>query len=127
MINLADAVVSGGVALAFSAIAWAAKALIARDKDKATAHRDHAEALARENETRWADFERSKQLIEDRCEECTRKLDRIEDAFYGLLDDLEEQICPMLMLPQADSVETSRAVRACMRKARDRVRDPAAG
>jgi hypothetical protein len=56
------------------------------------------------------------------CDSCSEKLDKISDAFYGLLDDLEDQIIPMLILPNSDHRELQIAVRASMRKARDGAR-----
>lgn len=125
--NLADAVVSAGVALASSAIVWAMKALLSRDRDVAAAHKDHVEAEARYQEAWRDDYDHAYRQVKSKCDECNRKLDRIVDAFYGLLDDLEEQIMPMLILPQADSSETSKAVRMMVRKARDAARDAPPG
>jgi hypothetical protein len=124
--NLADAVVSAGVALTSSVVIWAVKALWSRDRDSAAAHKDHVEAEARYQEAWREDYDHAYRQVKSQCDECLRKMDRIADAFYGLLDDLEEQIMPMLMLPH-DPGDTSRAVRAMMRKARDAARDVTAG
>jgi hypothetical protein len=121
--NLADAVVSGGVTLATLVISWAVKALFARDRDKAASHRDHSDAFARERETWRQDYDHAYEQIKEQCDDCTRKLNLTVVAFYGLLDDLEEQILPMLILPRAIPSETSKAVRVCMNNARRRVRD----
>lgn len=61
---------------------------------------------------------------EVKCEQCEKKLARIVGAFYGLLEDLEDQIIPMLMMPLADHQETRMAVRAAIRQARERASSP---
>jgi len=73
---------------------------------------------------RWfRDADKAYERVTQDCERCNQRLDRMSDAFYGLLDDLEDQIMPVLVLPSADHTEVSGAVRAAIRKARNGVRD----
>lgn len=122
MMNLADAAVTGGVTLATLGISWAIKALFNRDKDA-------AESFAKERETWRQDYDHAYSKIQKQCDDCEEQLaiaveeiSRRVDAFDGLIDDLEEQILPALMLPKSENVETARAVRAVMRTARARAR-----
>lgn len=82
-----------------------------------------AETSARKHETWFADFEKAYEMLEKRFEACDQKCERFANALYGLMDDLEEDVMPMLMLPHVDHVETGKAVRACMNKARTRTRE----
>lgn len=53
---------------------------------------------------------------------CREREDRLEDSIYGLFDDIDEQIAPMLMLPDTDKQQILDALRAVVRKARNRIR-----
>lgn len=61
--------------------------------------------------------------LERECKNCSAEVERFENSVYGLFDDLEEQIAPMLMLlPGGDAILN--ALRVAMRNARNRLRPP---
>lgn len=120
--NVADAVVSGGVAVAISVISWAVKSLFSRDRDKAAGRKDLSDSFARERETWRLDYDHAYNQVRSQCNDCIQELHRFRSSLYGLFDDLEEQIAPMLMLPGTDSKMTWEAMRSCIRKARDAVK-----
>jgi hypothetical protein len=53
------------------------------------------------------------------CAECRKALRETRNAVYMLLEDLEDQIIPMLGLPGGDPLETRKAMRAAVHKARE--------
>lgn len=120
--NMADAVVSGGVALAISVISWAVKALFARDRDRAAARKDSSDAFARERETWRQDYDHAYDQVKAQCDECVQELHNIRDAFHRMLDDLEDQIVPMLMIPGTDPQLIRDAMRAISRRSREMAR-----
>lgn len=119
---VADAVVSGGVALGITVISWAFKALFSRDRDKAAGNKDNSEAFARERETWRQDYDHAYNQVRTQCNDCMQELNKFRSSLYGLFDDLEEQIAPMMMLVGSDPKMTWEAMRACIRKARDSVK-----
>jgi hypothetical protein len=64
--------------------------------------------------------------IKEDAERRERKLDRVLLALYTLLEDIEEQIIPMLQLPHVDHSETRIALRASVRRTRDALIERAA-
>jgi hypothetical protein len=73
---------------------------------------------------RWLkDADKAYRRVSNDCEKCNLRLDRMSEAFYGLLEDLEDQLMPMLMLPAGDPQEISGCLRVSIRKARNTVRD----
>jgi hypothetical protein len=80
-----------------------------RDRDRDTWFRESKEAYNR---------------VKDECSACEKQLDRMRNGFYGLLEDLEDQIIPMLLLPDPDQDQIRIAVRACARRARTAVAVP---
>ena len=71
---------------------------------------------------RWMeDADRAYQRVSAECNRCEIKLDKVLAALYWLLEDLEEQIVPMLMIPNTDHRETRVALRASVRRTRDAV------
>lgn len=125
MANVADVVVSGGVALAFTLVSWAVKALFNRERDRAAGHKDDSEAFAQERETWRKDYDHAYGQMKTQCDLCVRELDKMRNSLYRLMDDLEEQILPALMLPGNDAAETSKAIRTCMSNARRHIREAA--
>jgi acetyl-CoA carboxylase carboxyltransferase component len=53
------------------------------------------------------------------CADCRKELRDTRNVIYALLEDLEDQIIPMLGLPGADLVATRRAMREAVHKARE--------
>lgn len=53
------------------------------------------------------------------CADCREALRATRNAVYMLLEDLEDQIIPMLGLPGADLVATRKAMREAVHKARE--------
>jgi hypothetical protein len=82
----------------------------------------HAEEKLAEHDAWLKAADKAYRRVSEECETCAKKLDRIGTAFYGLLDDLEEEIFPMLVLPNTDQRELQVAMRASMRKAREAAR-----
>lgn len=121
---LANVVVQAGMTLAVTGVLWAVRSLWSRDKDNAAAHRDRLEGMARDHETWFKESEDLYERVKSKCDECTVRLDRVEAALEGILEDLDDQILPMLMLPDVNPMDTRNAMRAAMRKARERVREP---
>lgn len=62
--------------------------------------------------------------VEDECKKCNQRLERYTEAFYTVLDELDDQVAPMLMLPDADAEKLLVVVRAITRRARASVRQP---
>jgi hypothetical protein len=82
----------------------------------------HAEEKLAEHDAWLKAADKAYRRVSEECDTCSKKLDRISAAFYGLLDDLEDQIVPMLILPNTDQRELQVALRAYLRKARDAAR-----
>lgn len=59
--------------------------------------------------------------LERECRNCSAEVQRFENSIYGLFDDLEEQVAPMLMLMQGGD-EILNALRMYIRNARVRLR-----
>jgi hypothetical protein len=57
--------------------------------------------------------------LEKDSERCNRKLDRVLTGLYRLLEDIEEQVIPMLQLPNVDPAGTRAALRTSIRTMRD--------
>lgn len=59
--------------------------------------------------------------LERECRNCSAEVERFENSVYGLFDDLEEQIAPMLMLmPGGEAILN--AMRIAIRTARVKLR-----
>jgi DNA repair exonuclease SbcCD ATPase subunit len=133
MPDAANFVVSAAVGLCGSGVGLAAfNAVFNRGGQRAEAAAKRAEGAKTEVEAAvskhatWrADFEKNYEILEKRCDQCDEKLDRFEDALYGMFDELEEQVAPMLLLPNTNPMETLAAMRACVRRARNTIREPA--
>lgn len=79
----------------------------------------HVAEKVQEHDQWMTDADRAYQRVQKECDQCTERLNYVLKAFYGLLEDLEDQILPMLLLPEVDHRETRIAVRAAVRRARD--------
>jgi hypothetical protein len=53
------------------------------------------------------------------CSDCMKELRITRQVIYRLLEDLEDQIIPMLMLPEGNPVDTRVAMRATIKTARE--------
>jgi predicted Holliday junction resolvase-like endonuclease len=82
---------------------------------------DKAEERAKHAEERAANAEKRAERTEEKCDQCNRKLDRVLGALYGLMEDVEEQIIPAMMLPDSDPRETRNAMRSAVQRAREKV------
>lgn len=62
-----------------------------------------------------------KQALEARqeCDECRRELKQTRTVVYTMLEEFEDQIFPMLSLPNVDHMQTGAAMRSIIRKARE--------
>lgn len=82
---------------------------------------DDAKQAYERAEKRAANAEQRADRIEEKCEQCNEKLDRVLGVLYGLIEDVEEQIIPAMMLPHSDPRDTRNAMRAALRRAREAV------
>jgi hypothetical protein len=90
-------------------------------------NRKELEDVERRDADRETWFRESKyayQRVEQECKKCNNKLERYSTAFYMVLEDLEDQVIPMLILPQSEPAELRGVVRAIIRSARIATRDP---
>jgi hypothetical protein len=80
-----------------------------RDRDRDTWFRESKESYAR---------------VKEECLDCNNQLKRMRNGFYGLLEDLEDEIIPMLASPNLDHDQLRIVMRACTRRARNAVAVP---
>lgn len=83
---------------------------------------EHAEEKLAEHDAWLKAADKAYRRVSVECDQCNKKLDRISAAFYGLLDDLEDEIVPMFTLPGTDPGQTREAMRVSIRKAREAAR-----
>jgi hypothetical protein len=87
--------------------------------------REHEEEIAQLERDLW--LKQSREAFTDmekRYQDCNSKLDRFANAFYLVLEELEDQVVTMLMLPDVDNAQVREVVRAIVRRARVATRDP---
>lgn len=82
----------------------------------------HAEDKLAEHDAWLRAADKAYRRVTLECDQCNKKLDKIGTAFYGLLDDLEDQVVPMLTLQNIDLQQTRDAMRVLIRKAREGAR-----
>lgn len=58
------------------------------------------------------------------CNECRKELEHTRHVIYRLLEELEDQIIPMITTPSADLAATRIAARAAIKQARESLATP---
>lgn len=82
------------------------------------------EATAVEHRVWMEGSQNAIERLEAQCRRCQDEVDRLEDGIYGLFNEIEDQIAPMLMLDGTDKKQINDALRAAVRTARNRIRPP---
>jgi hypothetical protein len=76
-----------------------------------------SETWYRESRHNYEIAKKEAEQARQECSECTQELRKTRNAVYTLLEDLEDQVWPMLML--SGDPEVRSAMRATIRKARE--------
>lgn len=119
------ALISSGVSPAVvpKILAWKNRKEREEKERREREHQDDLERNDRERDTWFRESAKAYARVEQECKRCQTKLERYSEAFNIALEDLEDQVIPMLILPQADPEQLRGVVRAIVRKARVSVRD----
>jgi hypothetical protein len=78
-----------------------------------------AQTAVSKHESWRADFERNYEILEERCDECTEELRKTRRVVNDLIDELEDQVLPMLMIPGTDPAAVRNVTRRALQRARN--------
>lgn len=119
---IADTLVSGAVGLCGSGVIVAfIQGLFSRGTSRQQKELEDHRIWYQESHQHYETAKKETNEARKECADCKAELRAVRTAIYGLLEDLEDQIVPMLQLPYVDHVETGKAVRASIRKVRDTI------
>ena len=110
---IADYVVSGAVAMASAGIVTAVvTSFTSRERQDLRAKIDDQDTWREESDSRLDG-------LQAECDNCQQSLEKTRRALRFLIEDLEDQIVPALLLPTVDTKLVRIAVRLAAQKARD--------